>query len=399
MATVKLIQDLRRKKKDGTYPIKLIISHKRKVVYVKTPYSIESKYFNQDAGIILKGSEFIDNTRRANTNILELLNKAEKVIEELDQKNRIDRYTSDQIKKLVEKEGNESFSDDSFTNYFEKYVGEITNENTKNIYNSTLLKVNEFVSGEVLYFEDVNKKWLKSFERKLLINGRQPTTVSMDLRNIRAVFNRAIDVDEIVGQELYPFRKYEFPKTNPRKKNLTVELIRAIRDYKTDNYAVELVRDAFMLSFYLIGMNNSDVYHIDYTSIMGDRMYYNRDKTDKPYSILIYKEAKKIMKKYAGKEHLLVYPERYKNSRIYNQQLNHHLKTIGDDLKIDRLTMYHARHSWATIASELDIPKEIIAAGLGHGGNTTTDIYINFDLKKVDQANRKVIDYLNQDSK
>ena len=58
------------------------------------------------------------------------------------------------------------------------------------------------------------------------------------------------------------------------------------------------------------------------------------------------------------------------------------------------LTTYWARHTWATIASELDIPKETIAAALGHGGNSVTDIYINFDKKKIDVANRKVIDYV-----
>ncbi|MDO5760966.1 MAG: hypothetical protein Q4Q06_08060 [Bacteroidota bacterium] len=48
----------------------------------------------------------------------------------------------------------------------------------------------------------------------------------------------------------------------------------------------------------------------------------------------------------------------------------------------------------ATFASELDIPKEIIAKALGHGSKTVTDIYINFNTKKIDEANRKVIDYI-----
>ena len=55
------------------------------------------------------------------------------------------------------------------------------------------------------------------------------------------------------------------------------------------------------------------------------------------------------------------------------------------------------RTGWgATIAAYLDIPKETIAAALGHGGNDVTDIYINFDQTKVDKANRRVIDYLNE---
>ena len=58
------------------------------------------------------------------------------------------------------------------------------------------------------------------------------------------------------------------------------------------------------------------------------------------------------------------------------------------------ISSYWSRHTWATIAASLDIPKETIAAALGHGGNTVTDIYIDFDQRKVDEANRKVIDYV-----
>ena len=60
------------------------------------------------------------------------------------------------------------------------------------------------------------------------------------------------------------------------------------------------------------------------------------------------------------------------------------------------ISSYWARHTWATIAAELDIPKETISAALGHEiGSEVTSIYINFDRKKIDEANRRVIDYLN----
>lgn len=50
----------------------------------------------------------------------------------------------------------------------------------------------------------------------------------------------------------------------------------------------------------------------------------------------------------------------------------------------------------ASIAAELDIPKETISEALGHSiGSEVTSIYIKFDRKKVDEANRKVIDYVN----
>ena len=58
------------------------------------------------------------------------------------------------------------------------------------------------------------------------------------------------------------------------------------------------------------------------------------------------------------------------------------------------LTTYWARHTWATIAASLDVPKETIAHALGHGNDTVTDIYIDFDKRKVDEANRKVLDFV-----
>ena len=72
------------------------------------------------------------------------------------------------------------------------------------------------------------------------------------------------------------------------------------------------------------------------------------------------------------------------------------LKKIGAKIGLENLTTYHARHTWASVAAELDIPKETIAAALVHSARTVTDIYIDFDQRKVDAANRRVIDYVLQ---
>ena len=61
------------------------------------------------------------------------------------------------------------------------------------------------------------------------------------------------------------------------------------------------------------------------------------------------------------------------------------------------LSGYWARHTWATIAAQLDIPKETIAAALGHSSGSVTDIYIDFDKRKIDEANRRVIDFVNEE--
>lgn len=47
------------------------------------------------------------------------------------------------------------------------------------------------------------------------------------------------------------------------------------------------------------------------------------------------------------------------------------------------------------MAASLDIPKETISAALGHEiGSRVTSIYIDFDRRKVDEANRRVLDWV-----
>ena len=61
------------------------------------------------------------------------------------------------------------------------------------------------------------------------------------------------------------------------------------------------------------------------------------------------------------------------------------------------LTSNWARHTWATICvNETDVLKEIVGLAMGHSWaeNTTTDIYVEYDEKKIDTANRKVLDLL-----
>ena len=57
-----------------------------------------------------------------------------------------------------------------------------------------------------------------------------------------------------------------------------------------------------------------------------------------------------------------------------------------------------SRHTWATMCAELDVPDPTISLGMGHriAGHRTTAIYIKRDQRKVDEANRKVIDYIKE---
>jgi integrase len=76
--------------------------------------------------------------------------------------------------------------------------------------------------------------------------------------------------------------------------------------------------------------------------------------------------------------------------------INRHLKEIGRKMKLPlSLTMYVARHSWASIAREKGIPLSVISEGMGHDSESTTQIYLaSLEAGIVDKANRRILGLL-----
>src|SRR3712207_4570132 len=292
----------------------------------------------------------------------------------------------------------------TLVDYINDYAALASKGSTAELYKATAKKVDAFDSGAT--FDSIDRAWLERFEKELTktmtVNG-----AAIQLRNLRAVFNRAIDDEKTQN---YPFRKFKIKQETTRKRSLNVEQIRLLRDYPCEKWQEEY-RDLWLLQFYLIGINISDL--LGLKKLTDGRCVYHRNKTGRLYDIAVQPEALAIIEKYKGKKYLLRPLDRYKSVADYTHHMNDALKKIGpyevvaDKLgkrrKIEyqplfpALSAYWNRHSWATIAAEIDIPKEIIGKALGHSewDNTTTDIYINFDMRKVDEANRKVIDYVN----
>lgn len=277
-------------------------------------------------------------------------------------------------------------------------------ESTRKMYMFTLSRMRDFdASVEKLGFEQIDRDWLMRFDTWLATsaNNKSRNSRNIHLRNIRAVFNDAIDNGITTA---YPFRRLKLRPESTRKRSLTVEELRRIFSYPVEGYAM-LYRDMFKLIFMLIGINTIDLYGLTEITRSG-RIEYRRAKTGRLYSIKVEPEAKALIEEYRGAAGLLCITDRWSDSRNFRHQCNKALQRIGSMERKGRggkkiitsewpgLTTYWARHSWATIAASLDIPKDTIAAALGHGGNTVTDIYIDFDQRKVDEANRRVLDWV-----
>lgn len=287
---------------------------------------------------------------------------------------------------------------DLFETRFIQFMEGKERPRTREIYAATLSRIREFEPNiKRLRFADITPTWLREFDSFLAKNAPSRNARNIHLRNIRAVFNDAID-DEVTTN--YPFRKFKIRPEATIKRSFTVEQLARLFTHTPEEYAIRYL-DMFKLMFYLIGINAADLTAL--TEVRNGRVNYHRAKTNRLYSIKVEPEAKEIIDRYRGKKKLIGFSEDYTTYITFGQLMNRALHVIGKGLDAEDggntyggMTTYWARHSWATVAAELEIPKETIAKALGHGGNDVTDVYIRFDDKKIDIANRKVIDYLNE---
>lgn len=283
-------------------------------------------------------------------------------------------------------------------------IAELTKPNTIYTYKLTARHVCEFDPDCKL--DTMDARWLDRFEASLAALGFNTNGIGLHMRNIRSVFNYARKKDLTTN---YPFAQYKIRSSKTRKRSLSIEQLRELHDYPCHEYQ-KRYRDIFLLMVYLRGINPVDLFTATPDMIVNDRLEYNRTKTGAFISVKIEPEAQAIIDQYRGTSRLLNVVEGVE-WRTFNQHMERELKKIGPTTYGKRgkvleirpicpdLTPYWSRHTWASLAAECDASKETIAQGLSHAWANVTDTYINFSRRKVDEANRNVIDYINGDYK
>jgi len=385
---------------DNKANIKIRISHNRKVRYFKTPWYIEPKYIGSDGLIKTSYPGHIS----LNGSLMRQVHEYNNIIASIGP----DIIYMD-INTLVNKLRVQTTHGSSFSSYMKHRIKELEKEGRFSYaesYGGTLKHLTNYTHREEIRFNEITVSFLKDFERYLRHDlSLRINSTRIYLNNIRAVFYHALDA-EIIKVAVSPFRKFKISqeKTRPRPVNLT-DLRRMLQAQPYLTGAEQRAIDIFFLIFYLGGINLKDLLYLKKGDLYKGRIIYKRFKTGREYSVKVFPEAMEIFERYPGKKYLLSFIEEkmaitpssrkgYEHKDLL-RNTNKFLKIAGKDCGIELpITTYVARYSFATIASKIGIPKDIIAQILGHGLNTMTDLYIDFDQEKVDEAIQTVINLL-----
>lgn len=326
------------------------------------------------------------------------LSRLEKVVRQLEQERR--RYTADDVITLFHKVTKET-SLFSFMHSVIAQLKQLGKIRTSETYTATLKSFMEFRKEQNVPLDGMDSDLMLLYEAYLKAKGIRMNTISFYMRILRAVYNRA--VEKGLTPQRNPFRHVYTGVEKTVKRAVSVKVIKVLKELDLSmKPSLDFARDMFMFSFYTRGMSFVDMAYLKKTDLQNGILTYRRRKTGQQLAIRWEKCMEEIINKYPsnGSDFLLpIIKEQGSERKQYDNALhlvNYRLKDLSGMLKLQRpLTMYVARHSWASVAKARNIPLSVISEGMGHDSEKTTQIYlVSLEASVVDKANKMILGML-----
>lgn len=290
------------------------------------------------------------------------LSRFERIVRQLEQERR--KYTADDVITLFHKVTKET-SLFSFMHSVIIQLRQLGKIRTSETYTATLKSFMEFREEQDVPLDGVNSDLMLLYEAHLKAKGVRMNTISFYMRILRAVYNRAVE-KELTPQK-YPFRHVYTGVDKTVKRAVPVKVIKALKELDLAmKSSLDFARDMFMFSFYTRGMSFVDMAYLKKTDLQNGILTYCRRKTGQQLAIKWEKCMEEIIKKYPSNNSAYLLPiitEKGNERKQYDNALhlvNYRLKDLSRMLKLQRLlTMYVARHSWASAAKVRNVPLSV----------------------------------------
>ena len=282
-------------------------------------------------------------------------------------------------------------------------------------YKATLNSFKRYRDDKDIALCEIDAEEMRSYEAYLHHTAEVcSNTSSFYLRILRATYNKAV-AKGLTSQQ-HPFKEVYTGIAKTRKRAIPIENVSQMKrldSVKNLTPKEEMARDAFLMSFYLRGISFIDLAHLRKSNLKDGYLHYTRSKTRQRLTIRWEKDMQELMEKYqtqtASSPYLFPFlvddgnrsqnktiDKKKEEVRLYHNaeaRISYHLRKLGDKIGVKgKLTLYVARHSWATTARGNDISMSVISEALGHHSETTTQIYLNsIKSSEVDDANAQIL--------
>lgn len=363
---------------EGTIYYQII--HERKVRQLLSDYKVFSSEWDESRSMVttIQKSE-----RKAF-----ILSIRERICWDVERLNKIDKkldangltYTADDVIDEFNRYANEY----SLFNFMESIIVRLKQNGkvrTSETYKSALSSFKKFRQDEDIMLDCLTSEIMEAYEAWHKNRGVAPNTISFYTRILRAVYNRAVDDDIIENRN--PFKHVYTGVDKTVKRALPLPVIKKIKALDLSlNPSLDYAREMFLMSFYLRGMSFIDMAFLKKSDLKNGYVTYRRRKTGQQLIIEWTKEMQMILDKYPENATDYLLPiiknpgtNERRTYRNMGYNINHNLKKIAKIVGVQiPLTLYVARHSWASAAKAKGIPLSVISEGMGHDSEATTQI-------------------------
>lgn len=394
--------DTRRAKSDGTFPLIMRLGHNRKTTSIPLGLSLDGKYWDEESRAVKRSYSGVTSVSHLNNLLQKKKSDAMDIILKLHEAGQLQTLSITDIRdRIASKDQSQSFY--AFTQHLIAELIKANQIGTARSYKGVVSVLKTFHGSKELYFRDITYPFLSRFDTWHKSKGNGANGLSVYLRAIRAIYNKAIK-SGLVEKETYPFGNYKIKSAPTEKRALEWDFIKRIIELNLDaSSSCFNARNYFLASYMMYGMNFKDMACLEKTDIANGRIAYRRKKTGKIYDIKIGDNLGKILNYYIGlnPESKYIFPilkrdtplQQDKDIQCARKRYNAKLKQLAALCGIDKkLTSYVSRHSFATQAMLQQVPLNAISAMLGHSSLKTTEIYLkSLPSNILDEYNARIL--------
>ena len=391
MATFSLVIVPAKKLSDGTHKIRIRVAHNSDTRFITTEIVVRENEFKNGKIVQRPDKDFL------NIKLQEWYNTYFKRYIELE---HAESLTCAQLVKMITNpingERNRKFED-----IVEEFLSQIDEDDREKTHKLYKLAAKHFIrfTGPGTLMEHITPIRINNYLTHLRKSKLSPTSIKIYITLLKVIINYAIKM-RYVEYKVDPFVTASIPSAKKRDTHITVEQLKIIRDMVPNQYNVSVVRDIFMLTYYLAGMNLVDMLAYDFRTDIVD---YIRIKTrntkdgDRLTSFAIPDEAKPLIKKYMNKNTGKLVFGKYKTYVSCYNTLTRKMKVLKTVAGVTHnLTLYSARKSFVQHGYDLGIPLSTLEYCIGQLMKEDRPIfnYVSIMKKHADKAIREILDNL-----
>lgn len=391
MANFSIVIVPTKKLSNGRHRIRIAVAHHSQTRYISTQFTLDSASQIKNGRVVRH-----ENAANMNACLRKLINEYEEIVTSI---SYLPAISCTELIRIINYE--QKRKGITFQSVAKEYMDFMKGEEREKSYKLYKIASERFIKYMKGDFPLIQLTPLNIQEFANVLHGENlaDTTVRIYLTLIKVILNYATKMN-YVTYSIHPFILFKMPTSNVRELDLSIDELKRMRDVHLFKPSLLIVRDIFMLTYYLGGINLRDL--LAYNFKDKDYMRYIRHKTrnskkgENETVFTLQPEAKVIIDKYLTKDGYLKFGKYSSYKQIYSLIFRHIGKlSILSGIK-KKVTYYSARKTFAQHGYNLGIQIEKIEYCIGHSMKNNRPIfnYIKIMQEHADKVFREILDQL-----